>query len=182
MSKTVFGLVKVNNILLNFLFTAFKNSMKTFLLAPKTFLKNHKIHNTVYKKPHEDCHACADAACRVSLQHKEEGRVHKTVDKSHVEVVTYAQKLNLLYPTCAVCSTRKRAGFPKLWTKASWRLSRMRRCHIYCIPPVQHKEEGRVHKTVDKSNMEGHLVGHGLLRLNSRRKSSKWIPVMMQYV
>ena len=113
MSKTVFGLVKVNNILLNFLFTAFKNSMKTFLLAPKTFLKNHKIHNTVYKKPHEDCHACADAACRVSLQHTEEGRVHKTVDKSHVE---------------------------------------------------------------------GHLVGHGLLRLNSRRKSSKWIPVMMQYV
>ena len=93
MSKTVFGLVKVNNILLNFLFTAFKNSMKTFLLAPKTFLKNHKIHNTVYKKPHEDCHACADATFTVS----------------HLS------------------SMRTRAGFTKLWTIATWRLSRMRR-------------------------------------------------------
>ena len=89
MSKTVFGLVKGNIILLNFLFTAFKNSMKTFLLAPKTFLKNHKIHNTVYKKPHEDCHACADATFIVSH----------------------------------LCSTRKRAGFTKLWTKATWRVT-----------------------------------------------------------
>ena len=47
MSKTVFGLVKGNNILLNFLFTAFKNSMKTFLLAPKTFLKKSQKANVL---------------------------------------------------------------------------------------------------------------------------------------